>query len=64
MKMQEILIGGKTTINVTLDEETIGIEEVVAVGYGTMKKSDLTGAIGQIDPSKNPLKLHQILLIY
>ncbi|MDO8930724.1 MAG: carboxypeptidase-like regulatory domain-containing protein, partial [Bacteroidota bacterium] len=32
MKMQEIVVGGKTMINVTLEEETIGIEEVVAIG--------------------------------
>ena len=43
MKSQETSIGSKATINVTLAEETIGIEEVVAIGYGTMKKSDLTG---------------------
>ncbi len=45
MKMQEIEVGNKTTINVTLTEEAIGIEEVVAVGYGTVKKKDLTGAV-------------------
>ena len=42
MKMQEIIVGNKTTVNVVLEEETIGIEEVVAIGYGTVKKSDLT----------------------
>ena len=45
MKTQEMTVGNKTTINVVLAEETIGIEEVVAVGYGTMKKSDLTGSV-------------------
>jgi TonB-linked SusC/RagA family outer membrane protein len=49
MKSQEIASGDKTTINVILAEESIGIEEVVAVGYGTVKKSDLTGSIGSID---------------
>ena len=48
MKTQEVAVGGKSTINVTLVEESIGIEEVVAVGYGTMKKSDLTGSITSI----------------
>jgi hypothetical protein len=46
MKNQEILVGDKTTINVVLSEETIGLDEVVAVGYGTQRKADLTGAIG------------------
>ncbi len=48
MKTQEIAIENKTTINVALAEETVGIEEVVAVGYGTTKKSDLTGAIASV----------------
>ncbi|HZL09753.1 MAG TPA: SusC/RagA family TonB-linked outer membrane protein [Prolixibacteraceae bacterium] len=49
MKTQEIVIGSQTTINVTLVEDAIGIEEVVAIGYGTLKKSDLTGSIVNID---------------
>lgn len=48
MKTQEVLIENRTTINVTLIEESIGIEEVVAVGYGTTKKKDLTGSIGSV----------------
>ena len=38
MKTQEIAVGTQSVINVVLEEETVGIEEVVAVGYGTMKK--------------------------
>lgn len=49
MKTQEIPIEGRTTFTVVMEEETIGIEEVVAVGYGTMKKSDLTGAVVRAD---------------
>ena len=45
MKTQEIKVEGKTVLNVTLTEEAIGIEEVVAVGYGVQKKSDVTGAV-------------------
>lgn len=45
MKSQEFVVGDQTIINVTLADETIGIEEVVAVGYGTQKKSDITGAL-------------------
>jgi TonB-linked SusC/RagA family outer membrane protein len=48
MKTQEISVGNSTTINVKLLEETIGIEEVVAVGYGTQKKASLTGAVSAI----------------
>lgn len=48
MRSQDVTVGGKTTINVTLVEESIGIEEVVAVGYGTVKKSDLTGSVASV----------------
>ena len=49
MKTQEVAIGSKTTINITLAEDAIGIEEVVAIGYGTKSKETLTGAISVID---------------
>jgi TonB-linked SusC/RagA family outer membrane protein len=45
MKTQEVNVTGKANVSVALVEDAIGIEEVVAVGYGTMKKSDLTGSI-------------------
>lgn len=46
MKSQEIVVGSQAIINVTLSEEAIGLDEVVAVGYGTQRKADLTGSIG------------------
>jgi TonB-linked SusC/RagA family outer membrane protein len=52
MKSQEIAVGSKTTINISLVEETIGIEEVVAVGYGTQKKSDITGAVASLSKER------------
>lgn len=51
MKMQEILIGSQTAVNVVLAEESIGLEEVVAIGYGTQKKKLVTGATVQIKGS-------------
>jgi len=45
MNPQEIAVGDKTTIDVTLLEQTIGLEEVVAIGYGTQKKINLTGSV-------------------
>ena len=47
MKPQEISVAGKSVINVTMDEETTAIDEVVAVGYGTRKKVNLSGAVSQ-----------------
>ena len=43
-KEQEIVVGNQTVINVLLLEDTELLDEVVVVGYGTMKKSDLAGA--------------------
>ncbi len=48
MKTQEIEVVGKTVVNVVMLEEAIGIEEVVAIGYGTIKKKDLTGSVGSV----------------
>lgn len=50
-KKLERKIEGKQKIDVSLKEETTQLEEVVAVGYGTMKKKDLTGAITTVDMS-------------
>ena len=48
MKRQEILVGNQSSINLAMVEDAIGIDEVVAVGYGTMKKNDLTGSISSV----------------
>ncbi len=48
MKSQEVAIGGQSVINVTLETETIGLDEVIAIGYGTVKKSDLTGSVSSV----------------
>lgn len=48
MKTLEIPVSGKSSINVKMEEETIGIEEIVAIGYGTQKKVNLTGAVDQV----------------
>ncbi len=45
MRSQEVAIGNKSEYNVTLTEESINLEEVVAVGYGTLKKANLTTSV-------------------
>jgi len=45
-------VNGRTTINVTMQQDAIGIEEVVAVGYGTMKRTDVTGAVASVKGDK------------
>ncbi|MCM1336486.1 MAG: TonB-dependent receptor [Candidatus Amulumruptor caecigallinarius] len=47
---QEVAINGQTTINVTLDENTVVLGEVVAIGYGVVKKSDATGSVAMVKP--------------
>ena len=49
MKAQEVSVGNKMTINLVMAEEAFGLEEVVAIGYGTRKKETLTGAISNVE---------------
>lgn len=51
-KTQQIQIENRTTLNIQLEQDVIGLDEVIAVGYGTMKKSDLTGAVQRIDVTR------------
>lgn len=48
----DIPIKGQTSIRVTLKEDTETLDEVVVVGYGTMKKSDLTGSVASVSSEK------------
>ena len=45
---QEVTVNGKTSLTVVLKEDAKVLDEVVVVGYGTMKKSDLTGAVSSV----------------
>lgn len=45
---KEVAVNGQTTINIILNASSTGLNEVVVVGYGTQRKSDLTGAISSI----------------
>ena len=47
-KTQTVPVNGKNSLKVTLQEDTEVLDEVVVVGYGTMKKSDLTGAVSSV----------------
>lgn len=49
MKTQEIKVGAQATINVVLAEETVGIEEVVAIGYGTQSTAKLTTSVSKVE---------------
>src|SRR5690606_13068176 len=45
---QEIPINGRSVINVTLDEDIQGLDEVVVVGFGTQKRANVTGAVSTL----------------
>lgn len=46
---QEVLLKGQKVLKVTLKDDAEMLDEVVVIGYGTMKKSDMTGAISSVD---------------
>jgi len=48
MKTKEIVVGSQTIINVVIEEETVGIEEIIAIGYGTQKKRDVIGSVASL----------------
>lgn len=54
MKTQEVALNGRTDITITLQDDAELLDEVVVVGYGTMKKSDLAGA--SVSMGENAIK--------
>ena len=54
-KTQESAVNSQTEINITLSEDASALSEVVVVGYGTMRKKDVTGAVASVSSDKmNP----------
>lgn len=48
MKSQEVKVDGQTTLRIVMQSTDIALDDVVVIGYGTMKKSDLTGAVSTV----------------
>jgi len=46
---QRVSVGNQTTINVTLRPDATALDEVIVIGYGTAKRSDLTGSVGSVN---------------
>lgn len=46
---QDVTVKGKTSLDIQLNEDSQALDEVVVVGYGTMRKSDLTGSVARAD---------------
>ena len=55
MKSQEVPVDGNSVFTVVLEEDAIGLDEVIVVGYGTQKKSDITGTVASL--SKDRLEM-------
>lgn len=49
MQSQDVNVAGKTSVNVVLKEDATTLQDVVVVGYGTMKKQDLTGSVSSVN---------------
>lgn len=65
LKTQVIPVNSQTEINVVLETETTGLDEVVVIGYGTQKKEDVTGAVSMVNAETieniKPVKVEQAL---
>ena len=48
MKAKEVSVAGKETIDVKLEDDNTTLNDVVVIGYGTVKKKDLTGAVATV----------------
>ena len=48
-KDQEVSVGDNSSFSISLEEEASFLDEIVVIGYGTVKKSDLTGSVASID---------------
>lgn len=48
MQNKEVPVNGKSTINVTLLDDALQLEQVVVIGYGSVKKSDVTGSVTSV----------------
>ncbi len=49
---QEIALNGRSVVNISMSEDIKALEEIVVVGYGTMKKSDVTGSVTTVTPEE------------
>ncbi len=55
LKSQEIPVSGQTSIDVQMEEEAIGLAEVVVIGYGTALRRDFTGTVGSLNVETSPV---------
>lgn len=65
MVSQEIPVNGQTLFNIVMETESFGLDELVVIGYGVIKKEDVTGAVSMVDKETinnlKPVKVEQAL---
>ncbi len=52
MKTMRVPVAGKTTIDIVMEEDATALEDVVVIGYGTVKRRDLTGSVASVTGDK------------
>ncbi|HOS71289.1 MAG TPA: SusC/RagA family TonB-linked outer membrane protein [Bacteroidales bacterium] len=55
LKTLEISVAGQASIDVSMEEEAIGLAEVVVIGYGTALRKDFTGTVGSLNVESSPV---------
>ena len=55
MRTQEVVVGVQTSIDVVMEVDAIGIEEVVAIGYGTARRNDISGSVNTVRVEDSPI---------
>lgn len=55
MKTQEIEVGNQTSLDITMEVDAIGLDEVVAIGYGTARRKDISGAVSTFRLEDSPI---------
>lgn len=59
---KELLVGDEPTVNIEMEKDELGLDEVVVIGYGTQKKSDLTGSVSIINSEQLQMQQNPSLL--
>lgn len=57
MKSQNIMVQGKSSINVVMEEDNLALDEVIVIGYGTAKRKDFTGSVSSLRMEDSPAAL-------
>ncbi len=53
MKAKEVSVAGKESIDVKLEDDNTTLNDVVVIGYGTVRKKDLTGSVSSISDKRD-----------